>query len=76
MIEIGACKAQRPLLLHEKEIALPQFLTALDTLRVTKNGKDHKALRRRVLEWGFALLSLHAFNLARVGRLRKAKFEG
>jgi hypothetical protein len=67
VIEIGACKAQRTFFFHEEEIPLPQCLTALDTLRVAKNGKDDLVLSRRLLEFGFALLSLHAFNLTRVG---------
>jgi len=67
VIEIGAREAQRPFFFHEEKIALPQCLTALDTLRVAKNGKDDKVLRRRLVEFGFALRSLHAFNMTRVG---------
>jgi hypothetical protein len=74
VIEIGACKTQWPFIFHEEEITLPQSLTALDALRVTENGKDYKVLRRRILEFGFALLSLHAFNLTRVGILCKDRF--
>ena len=32
VIEIGAREAQRPFFFHEKEIAFPRCLTALDTL--------------------------------------------
>jgi hypothetical protein len=71
VIEIGARQEKRPFLFHEEEIALPQCLTALNTLRVTENGKDDKVLRRRVLGFSFALLSRHAFNLTRIGILRK-----
>ncbi len=36
VIEISACEAQRPFFCHEEKIALPQCLTALDTLRVAE----------------------------------------
>jgi hypothetical protein len=74
MIEISARKAQRPSLFHEEEITLPHCLTALYTLRVAENGKDYKILRCRMVEFAFVLLSPHAFNLTRVGILRKVRF--
>jgi hypothetical protein len=74
VIEIGARKIQWPFIFHEEEITLPQCLTALDALQIMENGKDYEVLRRRILEFGFALLSLHAFNLTRVGILCKDRF--